>query len=106
MTPFFGPRVQMRQFEQEDRCLDAVQASVGSNRDVLVFADLTMVPQRADLIRQLLVVSGDCTGIAPGPQVLGGIEAEATHSTHGSDPLRAEHRAMCLRSALDQGDLP
>jgi hypothetical protein len=91
-----------RQPQVEHRRLQAVEAAVGADLDVVVARGLAMVGEPEDLPHQVGVHAGDAAGVAEGAEVLGRVEAPGRQIAERADAPPLVLRAVRLRRVLDQ----
>ena len=80
-TSFLVALRQMAQLDLKDGRLDAIHPAVPTHHRVLIFLDLAVITQNANLPGQFSVVRHDCSRFAKGAKILAGIKTKATGMT-------------------------
>jgi hypothetical protein len=96
-----GPVAQVRELGGEQRGLQPVEAAVDALHVVLVLHQRTVVGVHAAASRQLGVARHDGARVAPGAEVLAGIEAEGAGDAERAHRAAVELREVRLGAVLD-----
>ena len=79
--------VEVAELDVQDRCLEAVETVGAGGHLVVVAGALAVGAEQADLLGDLLVVGDKRAAVAPRPEVLGRVEAEAADVAERAGPL-------------------
>ena len=77
-TAFLVAPRQMAQLDLKDGRLDSIHPAIPTHHRVLIFLDLSVITQNANLPGQFGVVRHDCARFAKSTEILAGIKAKAT----------------------------
>src|SRR5260370_3965485 len=98
------PSVKIRQLDRQDPALNAFESQVVGRKIVFVLLHRTMVAEHANLFRKFRVVGGDGTTFTAGPEILAGIETEASRSGQGTGRAAVVVCAVRLARVFDYGE--
>ena len=74
----------MLELDQQDRCLQGVQAAVHAQQIVLIFLAAAMIPQHRKAIGEFRIVSSDQSAVTGSSQVFGGKKTETAEGSYVS----------------------
>src|SRR6266404_2868995 len=94
------------EFDSQNGCLDSVHATVPSDHDVMILADLAVISQNPNLLLQLGIVSHHCAGLTESTKILPRVEAEAASLAKASHLPSLVFGSMCLAGILDNIHTP
>src|SRR5581483_3457612 len=101
LPPRLVPLIQKRKLVSQNRSLDRVEPRRIADHVVVVLQPLSMLAQRANLLRKSLVVGNEGAGIAERAEVLSRIEAECRRNTNLAGAHAVPICAMGLARILD-----
>ena len=96
--------VEPAQLHAQDRRLEGVEPRGGADHVMVVAGPLAVRAQQPDLVGDRRVVRHEPAAVAPGAEVLRGVEGEAAGVAHRARATAGEPGAVRLAGVLDDGD--
>jgi len=93
---FLIPPVQMLELHSQDGGLHLIQPAVDSNKNMLVFSRLAIIPQSPELLCQLTVACHHHAAVAVGAEIFRRIKAKTPQIANAPNAFASILRAMSL----------
>src|SRR6266850_1110073 len=95
------PMIKMAQLDGKYRCLDTVHPGIGANHRMPILRRTSMIAKQAQFVGFAGIVSCHSARVTIGPQVLAGIETEASQAARSPDFFAIARASVSLGSIFN-----